>query len=62
MRFKNDKGIEVHNVIAGSVLGPLLWSLMYNGVLRLDMHSRAKVIGQSGGNSGKTNIKSVVSK
>ena len=29
----------------GSVLGPLLWNVMYNGVLNLDLPSSAKVVG-----------------
>ena len=29
----------------GSVLGPLLWNVMYDGVLKLDFPSSAKVVG-----------------
>lgn len=47
--FDTDAGTEKYTVTGGvpqgSVMGPTLWNVMYDEVLRLDLHKRAKTIG-----------------
>lgn len=47
--YDTDNGIRSHRVTGGvpqgSVLGPLLWNVMYDGVLRLELPERVKIVG-----------------
>ena len=49
LRYHTDDGVKYHTITAkvpqGSVLGPLLWNIMYDGVLRLELPPRTKVVG-----------------
>jgi len=47
--YETDSGQSTHRFTGGapqgSVLGPLLWNAMYDGILRITMHEGARLIG-----------------
>lgn len=49
LRYDSEDGDKYHDVTKGvpqgSVIGPLVWNLMYNGVLRLKLPRGVKVVG-----------------
>lgn len=49
LQYFTSDGLKTHEVSAGvpqgSVMGPLLWNLMYDGVLRLEVPTGTSIVG-----------------